>query len=49
MVESFKESFFRTVRVPQGMVIDKADVPDVDDVFEVDIGEEFGGREFLFF
>jgi hypothetical protein len=49
MVESFEESFFRTVRVAQGMVIDKADFTDVDDVLEVDIGKEFGGREFLFF
>lgn len=49
MVESFEESFFRTSRMPQGMVIYKADVADVDDVLEVDVGEEFGGRELLFF
>jgi hypothetical protein len=35
--------------VAQGMVIDKADVPDVDDVLDVDIGEEFCRRKFLFF
>ncbi len=49
MVEGFEEGFFGTVRVPEGMVVDNADIADVDDVLEVDVGKEFGGREFLFF
>ena len=49
VVQSLQKSFFWAVGMAQRFFIEKAYISDVDDMFEVDIGKEFGGREFLFF
>lgn len=48
MVKGFEQSLLGTVGVTQGLFIYNADVTDVNNMLEVDVGKEFGRGEFFF-